>query len=198
MNIYLYYIIMIKFFPKENNTIHILNLNVITIFFPTTYLLFKLLYPAKIFLFYFSLIYIFFSFILQTINDVITGIITLGTRLYMQKINKGSEKSKSTALVLLNTRAIAGYKSVDEMVKPKSNTPWGNHFAFMQVSIPKLIESELQNPLNFVKKAHRLIKRQKNSAAVYLTGQLLSLVRKVRGHEVRYISFYDFHLILNI
>ncbi|KAL1555606.1 wax ester synthase/diacylglycerol acyltransferase 4-like [Salvia divinorum] len=118
-----------------------------------------------------------------TINDVITGVIILGTRLYMQKVDEESIKSKTTALVLLNTRAIGGYKSIDEMIKPNSDSAWGNRFAFLQVPLPKLTRAELLNPLVFVKKSHRIIKRQKNSAAVYLTGQLLRLVTKVKGHE---------------
>ncbi|XP_057792475.1 wax ester synthase/diacylglycerol acyltransferase 4-like [Salvia miltiorrhiza] len=118
-----------------------------------------------------------------TINDVITGMIMLGTRLYMQKIDEDSCKSNTTALVLLNTRAIKGYKSIDEMIKPNSNTSWGNQFAFLQVPLPKLTQSKLLDPLYFVKKAHRLIKNQKNSAAVYLTGQFLNFIRKVKGHE---------------
>ncbi|PIN14798.1 hypothetical protein CDL12_12572 [Handroanthus impetiginosus] len=124
-----------------------------------------------------------------TINDVITGIIIFGTRLYMQKTDEGSGRAKSTALVLLNTRALQGYKSVDEMVKPGSKMPWGNRFAFLQVSLPKMTDEEQQNPLIFVKKARRMIKRQRNSAAVYLTGQFLDLIRKIRGPEAtaRYI-----------
>ncbi|KAK4438696.1 O-acyltransferase WSD1 [Sesamum alatum] len=125
-----------------------------------------------------------------TINDVITGIIIYGTRLYMQKTSQESGKAKSTALVLLNTRAIGGYKSVDEMIKPDSEMPWGNRFAFLQVPLPKLGAGEQENPLKFVKTARRMIKRQRNSATVYLTGQLLNLVRKVRGPEAtaRYIQ----------
>ncbi|XP_047941428.1 wax ester synthase/diacylglycerol acyltransferase 4-like [Salvia hispanica] len=118
-----------------------------------------------------------------TINDVITGIIALGSRMYMQKGDEESCKSKTTALVLLNTRATRGYKSVDEMIKPNSDMPWGNQFTFLHVPLPKLTQSELLNPLDFVKKAHRVIKRQRNSAAVYLTGQLLSFIQMVRGHE---------------
>ncbi|XP_042005335.1 wax ester synthase/diacylglycerol acyltransferase 3-like [Salvia splendens] len=118
-----------------------------------------------------------------TINDVITGVIILGTRLYMQKADEESIKSKTTALVLLNTRAIGGYKSIDEMIRPNSDSPWGNRFAFLQVPLPKLTRAELLNPLHFVKKAHRIIKRQKNSPAVYLTGQLLRFITMVRGHQ---------------
>ncbi|KAL2245838.1 UNVERIFIED_CONTAM: O-acyltransferase WSD1 [Sesamum indicum] len=124
-----------------------------------------------------------------TVNDVITGIIIYGTRLYMQKRSEESGKANSTALVLLNTRAIGGYKSVDEMTKPDSEMPWGNRFAFLQVPVPKLGAAEQENPLKFVKTARRMIKRQRNSATVYLTGQLLNVVRKIRGPETtaRYI-----------
>ncbi|KAL0354235.1 UNVERIFIED_CONTAM: hypothetical protein Sangu_1004800 [Sesamum angustifolium] len=117
---------------------------------------------------------------MQTVNDVITGIIIYGTRLYMQKTSKESGKSNSTALVLLNTRAIGGYTSVDAMIKPDSEMPWGNRFAFLQVPLPKLGAAEQENPLKFIKTARRMIKRQRNSATVYLTGQLLNFVRKIR------------------
>ncbi|KAL0444321.1 UNVERIFIED_CONTAM: hypothetical protein Slati_2154800 [Sesamum latifolium] len=104
-------------------------------------------------------------------------------------MSEESGKANSTALVLLNTRAIGGYKSVDEMIKPGSEMPWGNRFAFLQVPVPKLGAAEQENPLKFVKKARRMIKRQRNSATVFLTGQLLNLVRKIRGPETtaRYI-----------
>lgn len=61
---------------------------------------------------------------LQTINDVITGIVTHGTRLYMEGVNKETSNGKCTALVLFNTRAIGGYKSVSDMLKPNSEMPW--------------------------------------------------------------------------
>ncbi|KAL3821462.1 hypothetical protein ACJIZ3_007367 [Penstemon smallii] len=118
-----------------------------------------------------------------TMNDVVTGIITYGTRVYMQRSNKKSGEAKSTALVLLNTRAIGGYKSVSEMVKPDAEMPWGNRFAFLHISLPKLTNSDDQNPLKFVKKARQMIKRQRNSGTVYLTAQLLNFIRKIRGPE---------------
>ncbi|XP_047334180.1 wax ester synthase/diacylglycerol acyltransferase 4-like [Impatiens glandulifera] len=119
-----------------------------------------------------------------TINDVITGIVFLGTRLYMKETK--SEKFISTALVLLNTRNIAGYSSVEEMVKPDKNTQWGNQFGFLHVTLPCLDESE---PLQFVFEARKIIQRKRKSGAVFLTGKLLELLRKYRGPEVaaRYI-----------
>ncbi|XP_059663165.1 wax ester synthase/diacylglycerol acyltransferase 11-like [Cornus florida] len=124
-----------------------------------------------------------------TINDVITGIIFLGTRLYMQSaashdLGNSTTHSSSTALVLLNTRSVGGYKSVSDMVKPDAEMPWGNHFAFLHLPIPNLTDDDCSsNPLNFILKAHHLMKRKKNSSAVYLTGRLLETMRKLKGAE---------------
>ncbi|XP_031126544.1 O-acyltransferase WSD1-like [Ipomoea triloba] len=124
-----------------------------------------------------------------TINDVVTGIIIYGTRLYMKQIEEESSKARCTALVLFNTRAIGGYKSVTEMIKPNAEMPWGNHFTFLPVSLPALTPATASDPLRFVRKAHRIIKRKRNSASVYLTGWLLQALMKTRGSEAtaRYI-----------
>ncbi|KAL7000412.1 hypothetical protein U1Q18_001561 [Sarracenia purpurea var. burkii] len=122
-----------------------------------------------------------------TINDVMTGIIFLGTRLYMKETSGDHfNKSNSTALVLLNTRNINGYKSVEEMVKkPDGDAKWGNQFGFLHVAIPDLLGDEYSNPTSFVFKAQEIIGRHINSAAVYLTAKLLEALRKYRGPEVR-------------
>ncbi|TYH77743.1 hypothetical protein ES332_D04G175900v1 [Gossypium tomentosum] len=118
-----------------------------------------------------------------TINDVITGIIFFGTRLYMQEGRNKSNNEHSTALVLLNTRAIREYKSVKEMHKPCAEKVWGNQFAFLHISIPELTSLESLNPLDFVWKAHKLIQRQRNSGAVFLTARLLEWFKKFKGPE---------------
>ncbi|XP_009782424.1 wax ester synthase/diacylglycerol acyltransferase 4 isoform X1 [Nicotiana tabacum] len=123
-----------------------------------------------------------------TINDVITGIVEYGTRLYMQEVKQESCNGKCTALVLFNTRALGGYKSVNDMIKPNSDMPWGNHFTFLPVSLPKLTnlanrDQSSINPLAFVQKAHRMIDRKRNSASVWLTSKLLDFLRKLRGPE---------------
>ncbi|KAG5545295.1 hypothetical protein RHGRI_017682 [Rhododendron griersonianum] len=142
-----------------------------------------------------------------TINDVITGIIFLGTRLYMQASSSSSShddlqqqqgNAEATALVVLNTRAMGeGYKTIGEMVKPDSKMPWGNRFTFLHISVPKFscnngassTDESNSSPISFVKNTHTIIKRKRNSAAVYLTGRMLEIMRKLRGHEAvaRYI-----------
>ncbi|KAI9176796.1 hypothetical protein LWI28_025885 [Acer negundo] len=126
-----------------------------------------------------------------TLNDVITGIIFFGTRLYMQSSSK-KNNAHSTALVLLNTRNIGGYKSVKEMVKPDAESPWGNQFGFLHVSIPEPSSTDADqspDPLEFVLKAQKIIKRKRSSLAVKLTGRLLEALRKFIGPEAtaRYI-----------
>nr|XP_043612915.1 wax ester synthase/diacylglycerol acyltransferase 4-like [Erigeron canadensis] len=120
-----------------------------------------------------------------TINDVVTGMIFLGTRLYMVATNEDAKNARSTALVLLNTRSIGGYKSVNEMVQnQEAQIQWGNQFGFLHVSLPELDQDDnILNPLKFVEETKNLIKRKKNSSAVYLTGMLLEYVRKYRGPE---------------
>lgn len=119
-----------------------------------------------------------------TINDVITGIVIYGTRLYMEEVNKETCNGKCSALVLFNTRALGGsYKSVSDMIRPNSDMPWGNHFTFLPISLPKLTNNKSNNPLYFIQKAHRIIERKRNSASIWLTGKLLDLLRKLRGTE---------------
>ncbi|KAL3848838.1 hypothetical protein ACJIZ3_010720 [Penstemon smallii] len=119
-----------------------------------------------------------------TVNDVITGIIFMGSRIYMQESsNEKSGEEECTALVVLNTRATGGYKPVKEMIKQDAKMPWGNRIAFLPIPVPKLTTSELENPIEFVTKAHEKIKRQRKPSTVYVTTQLLELIGKIRGPE---------------
>ncbi|CAN6570243.1 unnamed protein product [Malus baccata var. baccata] len=122
-----------------------------------------------------------------TINDVLTGVVFLGARLYMQEMNQSSREAHSTSLVLLNTRIMANYTSIEEMIKPDSKSPWGNHFTFLQVPIPKL--TEFSNVLDFVWKAQKIINQKRNSFTIYFISGLLEMLNKFGGHEAasRYI-----------
>ncbi|XP_004489154.1 wax ester synthase/diacylglycerol acyltransferase 4-like [Cicer arietinum] len=120
-----------------------------------------------------------------TVNDVVTGIVFYGTRLYMKDKDSKSKTANSTALVLLNTRNIEGYQSIDDMLnKKKTNCRWGNKISFLHVPIPKLNESIISNPLDFILHTHKIIKRKKQSLGVALTGTLLEIEGKLRGQEI--------------
>ncbi|XWS68655.1 hypothetical protein CRYUN_Cryun04dG0109600 [Craigia yunnanensis] len=62
-------------------------------------------------------------------------------------------------------------------------SPWGNKFGFLHISLPELTSAESCNPIEFVWKAQKLIQRKRNSRAVFLTGQLLEVLRKYTGPE---------------
>lgn len=86
---------------------------------------------------------------MQTVNDIIVGLIFFGTRLCMQEISHKSSNADSTALVLLNTRKARSYKSIKEMVGD-SGASWGNKIAFLHVPIPKFKDPKFSNPLEYV------------------------------------------------
>ena len=135
---------------------------------------------------------LFISFFLvmceQTVNDVITGIILYGSRMYMEEESFESRNANSSALVVFNTRNIGRYKSVDEMVKPNANKLWGNQFTLSHVPIPKLSHiGNSSNPLEFIREVHKTMDRKKKSSAVYMTASLIECVRKFRGPEVHNI-----------
>ncbi|KAI6693951.1 hypothetical protein NL676_021661 [Syzygium grande] len=127
------------------------------------------------------------SWLRVTVNDVMTGIIFLVTRLYMHRVSTNSKLStNSTALVLLNTRNLRDYRPVRVMVPPNSKSQWGNHFAFLHVPIPKVKPSNCQffDPLKFVHKAQEVIKRKRSSFGVVLTGKLLEITMNCRNAKV--------------
>ncbi|KAI5387834.1 hypothetical protein KIW84_073792 [Lathyrus oleraceus] len=114
-----------------------------------------------------------------------------GLRLYMEEMNEKTKRANSTAVVMLNTRNIEGYQSLREMQKPEFKSLWGNKLSFLQIPIPKLNQSEISNPLEFVLKARELIKRKKSSFNVYLIGLLMDLEMKLRGSEAVSRVIYD-------
>lgn len=121
----------------------------------------------------------------QTVNDVITGIVLYGSRMYMEEESFESRNANSSALVVFNTRNIGRYKSVNEMLKPNANKLWGNQFTLSHVPIPKLSNvGDSSNPLEFILQVHKTMERKKNSSAVYMTAGLIESVRKFRGAEV--------------
>ncbi|KAJ0966873.1 hypothetical protein J5N97_023790 [Dioscorea zingiberensis] len=117
-----------------------------------------------------------------SVNDVLVGMIFHGLHLYMQEVDPWSNNKSSpqvTALVLLNTRAITSYKSMEEMREPNSKARWGNQFAFMHIPMPRFDD----NPFHFVLEAQKYIRAKRFSFGIHLTGALLEIIRKLRGPQ---------------
>ena len=126
----------------------------------------------------------FTNFVLQTVNDVITGTIFYGIQLYLQTAGQGTKPARVTALVLLNTRAIRTYQPLKDMNQPSMKAPWGNHFAFLHVSVPTRSDPENADPLDPIRRAKKIIKAKRNSLGIYLTAGMLELIRKIKGPGV--------------
>ncbi|CAN1351391.1 Wax ester synthase/diacylglycerol acyltransferase 6 [Linum perenne] len=118
-----------------------------------------------------------------TVNDVVTSIIFLGTRMYMQELKPGSEDAETTAIVLLNTRMLRSYNSVQDMMKPDTESPWGNRFAFLHITLPKLMVPRDDAGLEFLKTARTIIQKKRSSIAVHLNAKILDLYWKLKGSE---------------
>ncbi|XP_027352598.1 O-acyltransferase WSD1-like [Abrus precatorius] len=118
-----------------------------------------------------------------TLNDVITGIIFYGLRLYMQDVDYRARALKSTALITVNTRNVKDYNKVQDMLKTNAKGAWGNQIACLHVSIPKLGDTPISNPLYFVRKAHNSINKKRHSFATHLTGMLLLMKNTLKGPE---------------
>ncbi|KAI3515466.1 hypothetical protein L1887_14362 [Cichorium endivia] len=120
-----------------------------------------------------------------TVNDVVSGMIFLGTRLYMEATREEARNARSTALVVLNTRSMGAYKSVDEMLhNQEAKSLWGNKCLFLHISIPKLHQTHGPlNPLKFVLETKNMINNNRNSFAVYLNGMLIDSIGKYRSPE---------------
>ncbi|KAI3947665.1 hypothetical protein MKX01_034330 [Papaver californicum] len=128
-----------------------------------------------------------------SVNDVVVGLVFYGSHLYSQTVAdekslvSSSTGSRKTALVLLNTRMVNGYRSLEDMVEKDL---WGNHFSFIHLAIPSDANAGGTNaqenkvdPLSFIIKAKKTIKKNRNSLSVYLNGALLRLMGSVRGPQ---------------
>ncbi|KAI3956725.1 hypothetical protein MKW92_048376 [Papaver armeniacum] len=127
-----------------------------------------------------------------SVNDVVVGLVFYGSHLYSQAVAdekslvSSSTGSRKTALVLLNTRMVNGYRSLEDMVEKDL---WGNHFSFIHLAIPSGgnagggtndQENEV-DPLSFILKAKNTIKKNRNSLSVYLNSALLRLMGSIKG-----------------
>lgn len=149
-----------------------------------------------------------------TVNDVITGIIFYGMQRYLQislsavhgeqslqdafekrlempkdAVIKQMKKSKLTALCLINMRSIAGLETIEDMLKPKSQVPWGNHFGFLPLRVPTA--GKLDHPLEFVRRAKRDLDRHKISLGVFINAKIMTWLSRFKGPQAIARSLYN-------
>ncbi|KAI9093349.1 hypothetical protein K1719_027363 [Acacia pycnantha] len=120
-----------------------------------------------------------------TVNDVITGIIFYGIRLYMQDLDYTSRTKKCTLLPILNTRNVQSYETAEKNTKmTEKKGTWGNKFTYTHVSVPTLTDTRVSDPLQFVWEAHHTMKTKKKGYMVYsLISMFLQMKHQLNGPE---------------
>jgi hypothetical protein len=74
-------------------------------------------------------------------------------------------------------------QNIDEMLKPKAQAPWGNHFGFLPMRIPIL--GKLENPLEFVRRAKSNMDRHKISLGAFANAKIMAYLGWLKGPQVR-------------
>ncbi|KAF6176674.1 hypothetical protein GIB67_034536 [Kingdonia uniflora] len=95
-----------------------------------------------------------------SVNDVVVGIVFYSIQLYAHAMGERSTNLRRTALVLLNTRMVNGYRSLDDMLEKDL---WGNHFFFIHLSAPSTNYGEKIDPLQYIFKAQKAISKYVHS-----------------------------------
>ncbi|XP_028761646.1 O-acyltransferase WSD1-like [Neltuma alba] len=117
-----------------------------------------------------------------TVNDVITGIIFYGIRLYMQDIDYESRTKDSTIMTNLSTRDAESYKTTHDMHKSRGKGSLGIQVMFSYLPIPKLKDTLISNPLRSVWEAHRQMNQKKRSL---LAAVLLNKLQQIGAKALR-------------
>lgn len=121
-------------------------------------------------------------------NEVVTGVVSYAIQLYMVKTGNITDGGRMTALVVMNARMLKGFQTVGDMLKANI---WGNHFSFLHVALPtSCVDLKTVDPVDFIVKAKDEMRRKRNSLALYFTSRILNVFRKIRGPEVRDLSFF--------
>ena len=128
-----------------------------------------------------------FNIYLQTVNDVIIGIISYVIHLYMTRMGQTSNVSSNmTLLVMVNMRILKGYNNIDEMLRATDTQ--GNKSRLLHVTVPSFTNLEKVSPLDFIIKAREAMERKKNSMYIYLIEPVLNTTRRIFGQKVRNFS----------
>jgi hypothetical protein len=76
-------------------------------------------------------------------------------------------------------------QSIDEMLNPKTQAPWGNYFGLLHVRLP--ITGKVDNPLEFVRKVRSIMDRHKMSLGVFINARILRCLVRLKGPQVYFI-----------
>lgn len=109
----------------------------------------------------------------------------MATRLYIKDTADDEQlkiKKRSTASIFVNIRRVKGNLSLEEM---RRRNTWGNRISNIEIPLPNLEDDYLSNPLEFIMRAHKIIKRKRSGTlGLFLMDGLFQAIRTVGGIQV--------------
>ncbi|KVI10795.1 O-acyltransferase, WSD1, C-terminal [Cynara cardunculus var. scolymus] len=140
----------------------------------------------------------------ETINDVLFGVISSGLSRYLDKRSPDcnlnylsflalQEGLRITGVAAVNLRPSPGLQDIKELMKKNAGSGWGNKFGIML--LPIYYHRNGSNPLDYLKRAKLMIDRKKLSLEAFLTHQIGLFVMNHVG--AKFASLLNYRIFCN-
>ncbi|CAI0556889.1 unnamed protein product [Linum tenue] len=132
-----------------------------------------------------------------TINDALFGVIASGLSRYLdhRTPNALKEGQQITGMAMVNLRPQSGLQELSDMMKSNSSAKWGNRFGILVLPVfyhsHHSEEGSSSNPLDFVKRAKKMIDRKKKSLEAHFSYKLCNIVMSTLGPKFACKCNYD-------
>ncbi|XP_043714377.1 wax ester synthase/diacylglycerol acyltransferase 5-like isoform X2 [Telopea speciosissima] len=132
-----------------------------------------------------------------TINDVLFGVISSGLSRYLdlKTSKKPREGTQISGLSMVNIRKQPGLQELSKLVKSSKSggSRWGNQFGYM--ILPVYYHREVNDPLQYVKRAKAMIDKKKLSLEAHFSYRLGALALSLLGPKVA--VYLNYRIICN-
>lgn len=135
------------------------------------------------------------SVVNTTINDVLFAVISSGLSRYLEIHSRKppQEGIQMTGVAMVNLRPSQGIQEITELMKKNSGSRWGNKFGMML--LPIYYHKNGSDPLEYLKRAKKMIDRKKLSLEAFLSYQIGYFVMKCFG--AKFASLLNYRIICN-
>ncbi|XP_024980668.1 O-acyltransferase WSD1-like [Cynara cardunculus var. scolymus] len=130
-----------------------------------------------------------------TINDVLFAVISSGLSRYLEIHSRKppQQGTQMTGAAIVNLRPSQGIQEITELMKKKSGSRWGNKFGMML--LPIYYHTNGSDPLEYLKRAKKMIDRKKLSLEPFLSYKIGYFVMKCFG--AKFASLLNYRIICN-
>ncbi|KAM7252426.1 hypothetical protein ACFE04_024309 [Oxalis oulophora] len=131
----------------------------------------------------------------STVNDVLFGIISSGLSRYLDhRSPKGLEDGlRLTGVAMVNLREQTGLQDLNELMKSNPKTRWGNKFGM--ILLPVYYHKTGDSPLEYLKRAKKMIDRKKKSLEAYMSYVIGDFVTTWLGSK--YACLCNYRILCN-